>query len=68
MFMTDMYRHLAQQQRESLTTHFGEQYRRYLQDMGVAPDPIDIVDHIPEGGRPVQVPPSDWTRLHIVTP
>lgn len=59
---------VSAEQRESLTTHFGEQYRKYLHDMGVEPELIDIVDRIPEGGRPVQVPPSDWARLHIVTP
>jgi hypothetical protein len=58
---------VAAEQRESLTTHFGEQYRKYLQEMGVAPELIDIVDGIGEGGRPIVMPPSDWARLHIVT-
>jgi hypothetical protein len=35
---------------------------------GVEPKLIDIVDGISEGGRRVDVPPSEWTRLHIVTP
>ena len=59
---------VAAKQRESLTTHFGELYRKYLQEMGVAPELVDIVDGIGEGGRPIVMPPSDWARLHIVTP
>jgi hypothetical protein len=59
---------IAAEQRESLTTHFGELYRKYLQEMGVAPELVDIVDGIGEGGRPFVVPPSDVARLHIVTP
>jgi hypothetical protein len=59
---------VSAEQRESLTAHFGEQYRKYLHDMGVEPELVDIVDRIPEGGRAVLVPSSDWTRLHIVTP
>jgi hypothetical protein len=35
--------------------------------MGVAPELVDIVDGIGEGGRPIVMPPSDWARLHIVT-
>ena len=35
---------------------------------GVEPKLIDIVDGISKGGRRVDVPPSEWTRLHIVTP
>jgi hypothetical protein len=55
-------------QRESLTEYFGEQHRKYLNEMGIAPDLVGIVDGIGEGGRPVVIPPSDWARLHIVTP
>jgi len=58
---------VAAEQRESLTVHFGEQYRKYLQDMGVAPEVVDIVDGIGEGGRPIVMPPAEWARLHIVT-
>jgi hypothetical protein len=58
---------VAPEQRESLTTIFGEQYRKYLLEMGVEPELVDIIDAIGEGGRPVVMPPSDWARLHIVT-
>jgi hypothetical protein len=56
------------EQRESLTEYFGEQHRKYLSEMGIASDLVDIVDAIGQGGRPVVIPPSDWARLHIVTP
>jgi hypothetical protein len=59
---------VSTEQRESLTEYFGEQHRKYLNEMGIAPDLIDIVDRIGEGGRPVVIPPADWARLHIVTP
>lgn len=59
---------VSAEQRESLTEYFGEQQRKYLQEMGLAPDLVDIVDGIGEGSRPVIIPPTDWARLHIVTP
>jgi hypothetical protein len=59
---------VAPEQRESLTTIFGEQYRKYLLEMGVEPELVDIIDAIGEGGRPIVMPSSDWARLHIVTP
>lgn len=59
---------VSAEQRESLTEYFGEQHRKYLHEMGLAPDLVDIVDGIGEGGRPVIIPPTDWARLHIVTP
>ncbi|MCK1273761.1 hypothetical protein IVB46_00695 [Bradyrhizobium sp. 61] len=59
---------VAPEQRESLTAIFGEQYRKYLLEMGVEPELVDIIDAIGEGGRPVVMPSSDWARLHIVTP
>ena len=59
---------VAADQRESLTAHFGEQYRKYLAEMGVEPELIDVVDSIPERGQRVEIPSSDWARLHLVTP
>ncbi|MGY8660851.1 hypothetical protein Q3C01_00600 [Bradyrhizobium sp. UFLA05-109] len=59
---------VSAEQRESLTAHFGEQYRRYLHDMGVEPELIDIVDSLGEGGRGIEMPSTDWARLHLVTP
>jgi hypothetical protein len=59
---------VSAEHRESLTVIFGEQYRKYLLEMGVEPGLVDIVDSLDEGGRPFVVPPSDVARLHIVTP
>jgi hypothetical protein len=59
---------VSAEQRDSLTEYFGEQHRKYLNEMGIAPDLVDIVDGIGEGGRPVVIPQADWARLHIVTP
>ena len=59
---------VATEQRDSLTVIFGEQYRKYLLEMGVEPALVDIVDGIGEGGRPLLMQPADWARLHIVTP
>jgi hypothetical protein len=59
---------VSTEQRDSLTVIFGEQYRKYLLEMGVEPGLVDIVDGIGEGGRPLVVPPADLARLHIVTP
>jgi hypothetical protein len=35
--------------------------------MGVEPELLDIVDRNPENKRPIEMPPSEWLRLHIVT-
>ena len=58
---------VAAEQRESLTVIFGEQYRKYLLEMGVEPALVDIVDSLDEGSRPFVVPPAEVARLHIVT-
>ena len=52
---------------QGLITLFGEQFRRYLRDMGVEPELLDIVDRNSEARRPIEMPPSEWIRLHIVT-
>ena len=59
---------VSAEHRESLTVIFGEQYRKYLLEMGVEPALVDIVDNLGEGDRPFVVPPSEVARLHIVTP
>jgi hypothetical protein len=59
---------VSAEQRGSLTAIFGEQFKKYLHEMGVEPELIDIVDNDASGGRHVELPPSEWSRLHIVTP
>ena len=59
---------VSQEARDTLPGKFGEQFRKYLRDMGVEPELLDIVERQSEARRSVEIPPSDWTRLHIVTP
>jgi hypothetical protein len=58
---------VSSERREGLTTLFGEQFRMYLRDMGVEQELLDIVDRNSEGHRESELPPSEWTRLRIVT-
>ena len=58
---------VSDEQREVLTARFGQQFRAYLQEMGVDGEVLDIVDRSSQSGRATDVPPSDWARLRIVT-
>jgi hypothetical protein len=58
---------VSDEHRESLTVIFGEQFRVYLREMGVDTELLDIVDRNNAAQRATEVPPSDWTRLHLVT-
>ncbi|MDI1266714.1 MAG: hypothetical protein PS018_25975 [bacterium] len=58
---------VSDERRQGLTTLFNEQFRRYLREMGVEPELLDIVDRNSEQKRQTDVPPSEWLRLHIVT-
>jgi hypothetical protein len=58
---------VSDERREGLTARFGELFRIYLREMGVEPELLDIVDRNWESRRPTDLPPSEWTRLRIVT-
>jgi hypothetical protein len=58
---------VSDEQRESLTVHYEEQFRLYLREMGVDTELIDIMDRNSQVRRATELPPSEWTRLHIVT-
>jgi hypothetical protein len=58
---------VSEERRQGLTALFGDQFRRYLKDMGVEPELLDIIDRNLESKRPIEMPPSEWLRLHIVT-
>jgi hypothetical protein len=58
---------VSDEQRESLTARFGEQFRLYLREMGVDTELLDIVDRNSESRHQTELPPSEWTRLRIVT-
>jgi hypothetical protein len=57
---------VSQEARDTLPERYGEQFRKYLRDMGVETELLDIVDRQAESKRSVEMPPSEWTRLHIV--
>jgi hypothetical protein len=59
---------VSQEARDTLPERFGEQFRKYLRDMGVETELLDIVDRQGESRRGLEMPPAEWTRLHIVTP
>ena len=58
---------VSEEQREALTSRFGEQFRAYLREMGVDVELLDIVDRNSESQRATELPPSEWARLRIVT-
>ena len=58
---------VSDERREGLTVRFGELFRVYLREMGVEPELLDIVDSNSESRRQTELPPSEWTRLRIVT-
>ena len=58
---------VSQEARDTLPERYGEQFRKYLRDMGVETELLDIADRQTEARRAVEVPASEWTRLHIVS-
>ena len=58
---------VSEERRQGLSALYGQQFRVYLREMGVDTELLDIVDHNTEQHRATEVPPADWTRLHIVT-
>jgi hypothetical protein len=58
---------VSDEHRENLTTIFGEQFRVYLREMGVDSELLDIVDRNTAEQKATELPPSDWTRLNLVT-
>jgi hypothetical protein len=58
---------VSRDEREGASTRFGELFRIYLHDMDVETELLDIVDRNSEARRQTELPPSEWTRLRIVT-
>jgi hypothetical protein len=58
---------ISEERREGLTVRFGELFRIYLREMGVEPELLDIIDRNSESRSQTELPPSEWTRLRIVT-
>jgi hypothetical protein len=57
---------VSQEARDALPARYGEQFRRYLREMGVGTDLLDIVEAQDDPRRAIEVPPAEWARLHIV--
>ena len=58
---------VSEERREGLTARFGELFRIYLREMGVEPELLDIIDRNSESRRQTELPPSEWSRMRIVT-
>jgi len=58
---------VSKDERVGATARFDELFRIYLRDMGVETELLDIVDKNSDVHRRIELPPSEWTRLRIVT-
>jgi len=58
---------LSKDERVGLTARYDEMFRVYLRQMGVETELIDIVDKTSSVRRRIELPPSDWMRLRLVT-
>jgi hypothetical protein len=58
---------VSDERREGLTVRFGELFRIYARDMGIDPELFDIVDRNSDPQRQIEMPPSEWVRLRLVT-
>jgi hypothetical protein len=52
---------------EGLHSHFNEQYRLYLTQMGVSAQIVDIIERNSETGRTARLNSEDWLKLRVVT-
>src|SRR5579862_7986145 len=58
---------VSEERQKGLQAFYGDQYRIYLKQMGVATDVVGIVEHNAATGRATQISRADWLRLGIVT-
>jgi hypothetical protein len=58
---------VSNDERVGATARFDQLFRIYLRDMGVDPELLDIADKTSDVRRRIELPPSEWTRLHLVT-
>lgn len=58
---------VSRDERVGATARFDELFRIYLRDMGVETELLDIVDKTSDVRRRIELPPSEWTRLRLVT-
>jgi hypothetical protein len=58
---------VSEEEREGATAMFGQQFRVYLRDMGIRTELLDIIDRNSATRQATELPPSEWSRLGIVT-
>jgi hypothetical protein len=58
---------VSEERREGLAALFTKQFRAYLREMGVEETLVDLMEQSAASARRIDVPPSDWTRLHLIT-
>jgi hypothetical protein len=58
---------VSEERQKGLTASYGDQFRLYLTQMGIAADVAGILDHNAETGHATQILPAGWLRLGIVT-
>jgi hypothetical protein len=58
---------VSEERQKGLTAFYGDQFRLYLTQMGVATDVADILDHNAATGHATQILPAGWLRFGIVT-
>ncbi|MBV8698842.1 MAG: hypothetical protein JO052_13420, partial [Bradyrhizobium sp.] len=58
---------VSEEGREAATAMFDQQFKVYLREMGVETELLDIIDRNSAIRKATELPPSEWTRLGIVT-
>jgi hypothetical protein len=58
---------VSEERQKGLTAFYGDQFRLYLTQMGVAADVAGIIDKNAATGHATQILPDGWLRLGIVT-
>ena len=58
---------VSRDERIGATARFDELFRIYLREMGVETELLDIAEKSSDVRRRIELPSSEWKRLHIVT-
>src|SRR5580700_1376007 len=58
---------VSEEHQKGLQAFYGDQYRLYLKQMGVATDVVGIIEQNSATGRATQISRADWPRLGIIT-
>jgi hypothetical protein len=58
---------VSEERQKGLQAYYGDQFRLYLTQMGVATDVADIIERNATSGHATQILPAGWLRLGIVT-